>query len=85
MYDTACQYRIYGIIRLTLKRTYATDAKVGRKLIYPVRITLTMSDDMSGKIDAALRKDEPRLDLIREAIERELKRRREDDQGNKPD
>jgi metal-responsive CopG/Arc/MetJ family transcriptional regulator len=48
---------------------------MGRKKEFPVRITLPLADEMAERIDQALTKDEVRLDLIREAIERELKRR----------
>jgi hypothetical protein len=48
---------------------------VGRKKEFPNRITLPLSDEMLAGIDAALTEDEARLDLIRAAIERELKRR----------
>lgn len=47
----------------------------GRKKLFGIRITLPLSDDMAERIDAALAPGEVRLDLIRDAIERELKRR----------
>lgn len=62
---------------LTLNRTYATGLKVGRKLLFPVRITLPLSDEMAKQIDSWLKDGEARLDLIREAIEREIERRRQ--------
>jgi hypothetical protein len=49
---------------------------VGRKKLWPERLTLPVSTEMLEQIDAALGKDEVRLDFIRSAIERELKRRR---------
>lgn len=48
---------------------------MGRKKLYPARITLPLATEMIVRIDALLREKEARLDLIREAIERELKRR----------
>lgn len=48
---------------------------MGRKKLWPERLTLPISTEMLEKIDAMLAGDETRLDLIREAIDRELKRR----------
>jgi hypothetical protein len=48
---------------------------MGRKKEFPVRITLPISDEMAVRLDGLLEEDEARVDLIREAIERELKRR----------
>lgn len=48
---------------------------VGRKKEFPVRILLPLSSEMAGMVDASLKNGEARVDLIREAIERELKRR----------
>jgi hypothetical protein len=53
----------------------ATTPRVGRKMEYPDRITLPLAHGVLARIDAALDEDEPRLDLIRTAIDRELKRR----------
>lgn len=53
----------------------ATKPTVGRKMEFPDRITLPLAAGVVARIDAALGPHEPRLDLIREAIERELKRR----------
>lgn len=53
----------------------ATVRRVGRKMEFPDRITLPLAQGVLERIDAALESGEPRLDLIREAIERELKRR----------
>ncbi len=49
--------------------------RVGRKKEFPERITLPMSEGTTARIDAAVREGEVRLDVIREAIDRELKRR----------
>ena len=48
---------------------------MGRKKEFTVRITLPITEEMRDRMQAAKGKDEDRLDLIREAIERELKRR----------
>lgn len=49
---------------------------MGRKKEFPDRITLPLADGVLAKIDSVLSNGEPRLDLIREAIEREIQRRR---------
>ena len=54
---------------------YASSARVGRKKEYPDRITLPLAEGVLAKVDAVLSAGEPRLDMIREAIEREIKRR----------
>jgi hypothetical protein len=46
-----------------------------RKKLYPVRLTLPLSQEVADQIDASLADGEARLDLIREGIARELKRR----------
>ena len=48
---------------------------MGRKKLWNERILLPLTSETLSKIDAALADGEARLDLIREAIERELKRR----------
>jgi hypothetical protein len=48
---------------------------MGRKKVYPERITLTLTTEKVEAIDASLEKGEARLDMIRTAIDRELKRR----------
>lgn len=48
---------------------------MGRKKLWDERILLPLASETLERIDAALRDDETRLDLIRAAIERELKRR----------
>jgi len=53
----------------------AITRRVGRKMEFPDRITLPLAEGVLARIDAVLDDGEPRLDLIREAIERELKRR----------
>jgi hypothetical protein len=48
---------------------------MGRKKLWDARILLPLKAKTLGQIDAALTDGEARLDLIREAIERELLRR----------
>ena len=59
----------------------ATQSRVGRKKEFPIRITLPLADGMTDRIDVLLSEDEVRLDFIRDAIEREIKRR----ERKKPD
>ena len=42
---------------------------------YPDRITLPLAEGVLARVDSVLAAREPRLDLIREAIDREIKRR----------
>lgn len=70
------QYRTYEIgAGLTEIHTYASTPRVGRKKEYPDRITLPLAEGVLARVDAVLSETEPRLDMIREAIEREIKRR----------
>lgn len=48
---------------------------MGRKKLWDERITLPLTTETLAQIDSSLAEDETRLDLIREAIERELRRR----------
>ncbi len=49
---------------------------MGRKKLWDERILLPLAAETLKEIDAAIGDSETRLDLIREAIERELKRRK---------
>jgi hypothetical protein len=49
---------------------------MGRKKLWDERILLPLKIETLEQMDAALEDGETRLDLIREAIERELKRRK---------
>ena len=55
--------------------TDAIASRVGRKKLWTERLTLPLNKETVERMDAALGEGEVRLDLIREAIERELKRR----------
>jgi metal-responsive CopG/Arc/MetJ family transcriptional regulator len=48
---------------------------MGRKKEFPVRITLPLTQETADEIDNRLFEEETRVDMIRDAIERELKRR----------
>jgi hypothetical protein len=48
---------------------------MGRKKLWDERILLPLNSETLERVDAWLVENETRLDLIREAIERELKRR----------
>lgn len=48
---------------------------MGRKKEWDTRLTLPLSAETVERMDAALQEGEARLDLIREGIDRELKRR----------
>jgi hypothetical protein len=54
---------------------YIRKNDMGRKKVWDERILLPLKSEMLGRIDEVLDEGEVRLDLIREAIERELKRR----------
>ena len=49
---------------------------MGRKKEYPERLTLPLTTETVEAIDASLEDGEARLDMIRTAIDRELKRRK---------
>lgn len=49
---------------------------MGRKKVWDERILLPLKTETLRRVDAALRDGEARLDLIRDAIEKELKRRK---------
>jgi len=48
---------------------------MGRKKLWDERILLPLTSEMLERLDGLLVDGEARLDLIREAIDRELKRR----------
>lgn len=67
MYEKRCA--------LTEIHTHANRPSVGRKKLFPVRLTLPLTDETVKRLDAARGDGEDRLDVIRDGIERELKRR----------
>lgn len=61
---------------MTESLVHDTPRRMGRKLEYPDRITLPLAEGVTKQIDDLVAgTDETRLDLIREAIGREIKRR----------
>ena len=52
-----------------------TSRRMGRKKLWAENVNLTLPAGAKARMDAALEEGEDRLDLIRKAIERELKRR----------
>jgi metal-responsive CopG/Arc/MetJ family transcriptional regulator len=57
---------------------------VGRKKLFAERIILSLSTEMLTELDAVRLPDENRLRLIREAIDREIQRRKETPPDGKP-
>ena len=68
---------------MTVRSAVAIKAVVGRKKLYSVRFTLPLADVMAAEIDSA-RGEQPRVDFIRQAIEREIKRQKSKSTGKKP-
>lgn len=60
---------------MTGNHTYALQSRVGRKKEFEERITLPLSSEMLSGVDAVRVEGEDRLSVIRQAIEREIKRR----------
>lgn len=54
---------------------HAKPSRVGRKKLWHENINLTLPEGAKARMDSVLEEGEDRLDLIREAIEREVKRR----------
>ena len=64
---------IYTIcVLLTHETTYVSKSHMGRKKKFGARITLPLSEDMLARMDETLKENEPRVDMIRDAIEREI-------------
>lgn len=62
-------------MHLTDFHIHATTGRVGRKKQWTERIQLPLAEGTTARIDGLLQDGEVRLDMIREAIEREIKRR----------
>ena len=60
---------------MTQFRRYVRAKRVGRKKQFTERLTLTLPEGMKDRIDAMLDEGEPRLDFIRDAMDREVRRR----------
>lgn len=45
---------------------------VGRKMLWPEKLTLKLPEGGTARIDAVLKEGEPRLDMIRAAVEKEI-------------
>lgn len=52
-----------------------TTPRVGRRKEFDEQLRLPLAAGVTARIDAVLEPEEPRLDMIRDAIEREIKRR----------
>lgn len=63
---------------------HANPRRMGRKKLWAENVNLTLPLGAKARMDAALRDGEDRLDLIREAIERELKRRDREKTKDRP-
>ena len=60
---------------MTVYHVPDTPPRMGRKKLWAENVNLTLPEGAKARMDKALREGEDRLDLIREAIERELIRR----------
>lgn len=60
---------------MTAFHIHASTPRVGRKKQWTERIQLPLAEGTTARLDSLLKPGEVRLDVIREAIERELKRR----------
>ena len=69
-------------MHMTARSAVAIKPVVGRKKLYPVRLTLPLTDTAAAAIDSA-RGAQPRVEFIRQAIEREI-RRHKSKSGGKP-
>lgn len=69
---------------MTDSRVSETASRVGRKKEWDERITLPITSAVLTRLDAAKQDDETRLDVIRTAIDRELKRRERSTPNPKP-
>lgn len=60
---------------MTPVETAAMSGRMGRKKQWKERFWAVVPEGTVARIDAALKTDEPRTQFVRDAIERELKRR----------
>lgn len=76
MYVILCQYHVREIgDDLTEIHVHASERRVGRRKLWHENVNLTLPEGAKARMDAVLEEGEDRLDLIRTAIEREIKRR----------
>lgn len=60
---------------MTDAHIYAKPSRVSRAKVFPIRIVLPLTADMLSRLDAVRGDNEARLDVIREAVDKEVKRR----------
>jgi len=60
---------------LTVAMELPTKRRMGRRKEFDESLRVPLAAGTTSRMDAVLEPDEPRLSLIREAIEREIKRR----------
>ena len=75
MYMIPRQYVYMKRCGLTQIHIHVNPAKMGRKKQWTERIQLPLAEGTTDKIDSLLSDGEVRLDFIRTAIDREMKRR----------
>ncbi len=68
---------------MTQIRVYDFAPRVGRKKEFTQRILLPLRPGTLERIAAALARDEERTEFIRDAVEREIKRRKRPPPGSK--
>ena len=61
---------------MTHNHVQATSHRMGRKKLWHEAVNLTLAEGAKAEMDAVLNPGEDRLDLIRAAIAREVKRRK---------
>lgn len=61
---------------LTHNHAQATPRRMGRKKLWHEAVNLTLPEGAKAEMDSALQPGEDRLELIRAAIAREMKRRK---------
>lgn len=63
---------------MTLIQEHDKPRRMGRKLEYPEQLRLSLAAGTIEKIDSVLAPDENRLTMLRDAVDREIKRRRKE-------
>lgn len=62
-------------VMLTALHAHDTPRRMGRTKLFDERMHLTLAAGTKDRIDAVLRESEDRLELVREGLEKELRRR----------